>query len=79
MFQLMIADDNPYIIEELCNVIDWEDFDMCIAGTFPNGQALLEAAEKNMPDVVLTDISMPVLDGIGLAGALRRISGAFLK
>lgn len=46
MFQLMIADDNPYIIEELCNVIDWEDFDMCIAGTFPNGQALLEAAEK---------------------------------
>lgn len=71
----MIADDNPYIIEELSNVIDWEDFDMCIAGTFSNGQALLEAAKKNMPDVVLTDISMPVLDGIGLAGALRKISG----
>ena len=47
---------------------------MCIAGTFPNGKALLDAATENMPDVVLTDISMPVLDGIGLATALRQLS-----
>lgn len=74
MFKLMIADDNPYILEELCNAIDWEDFDMCITGTFPNGKALLDAAKDNMPDVVLTDISMPVMDGIGLATALRQLS-----
>lgn len=74
MFKLMIADDNPYILEELCNVIDWEDFDMCISGTFPNGRALLDAARENMPDVVLTDISMPVMDGISLATALRQLS-----
>ena len=74
MFKLMIADDNPYILEELCNAIDWEDFDMCITGTFPNGKALLEAAMKDMPDVVLADISMPVMDGISLATALRKIS-----
>lgn len=74
MFKLMIADDNPYILEELCNVIDWEDFDMCITGTFPNGKALLEAAMKDIPDVVLTDISMPVMNGIELATAIRKIS-----
>lgn len=74
MFKLMIADDNPYILEELSNVIDWEDFDMCITGTYPNGKALLDAAKENMPDVVLTDISMPVMDGIGLATALRQLS-----
>lgn len=74
MFKLMIADDNPYVLNELSNIIDWEDFDMCIAGTFSNGKALLDAAKKAIPDVVLTDISMPIMNGIDLASALRQLS-----
>ena len=74
MFQLMIADDNPFILKELCNDTDWEDFDLDIAGIFPNGKALLDAARSNMPDVILTDISMPIMDGISLATAIRQLS-----
>ena len=74
MFQLMIADDNPFILKELCNDTDWEDFDLNVAGTFPNGKALLDAARTNMPDVILTDISMPIMDGISLATAIRELS-----
>ncbi len=74
MFQLMIADDNPFILKELCNDTDWEDFDRNIARTFPNGKALLDAARTNMPDVILTDISMPIMDGISLATAIRELS-----
>ena len=74
MFQLMIADDNPFILKALCNDTDWEDFDLNVAGTFPNGKALLDAARSNMPDVILTDISMPIMDGISLATAIRQLS-----
>ena len=74
MFQLMIADDNPFILKELCNDTDWEDFDLDITGTFSNGKALLDAARTNMPDVILTDISMPIMDGISLAAAIRDLS-----
>ncbi len=74
MFKLMIADDNPYIIKELSNIIDWEDFDMCVTGTYSNGKALLDAAKEDMPDVILTDISMPVMNGIDLAAAIRQLS-----
>ena len=74
MFQLMIADDNPYILKELCNITDWENFDLHIVGTYLNGKALLQAAQKEMPDVVLTDVSMPVMDGISLASELRQLS-----
>ena len=74
MFQLMIAEDNPFILKELCNETDWEDFDLYVSGSFPNGKALLDAARTNMPDVILTDIAMPIMDGITLATAIRQIS-----
>ena len=45
-----------------------------VIGAFLNGKALLEAASKEMPDVVITDISMPVMGGIDLASALRNLS-----
>ena len=74
MFKLMIADDNPFILKGLCDDIDWEDFDLEISGTFSNGKTLLEAARSNMPDVILTDISMPVMDGISMVSAIRKLS-----
>jgi len=74
MFKLMIADDNPFILKELCEDIDWEDFDLELTGSFSNGKTLLEAARINMPDVILTDISMPVMDGISMATAIRQLS-----
>ena len=74
MFKLMMADDNNYILKALCNIIDWEDYDMQLVGAFLNGKELLEAATKEMPDVVITDISMPILDGISMASKLRSLS-----
>jgi len=74
MFKLMVADDNQYILKALCDIIDWEDYDMQLMGAFLDGKALLDAAKQEMPDVVITDISMPVLDGINLASTLRNLS-----
>ena len=44
-----------------------------IVGTATDGRALLEAAEIRRPDLVITDISMPVIDGIGVTRRLREL------
>ena len=74
VFKLMIADDNPYALDALRDAVDWEDFDSCLVGAFLNGQDLLDAAQVDAPDVVITDISMPKLNGIELATALWHLS-----
>ncbi len=74
MFKLMIADDNPYALDALRDAVDWEECDLSLVGAFLNGQELLDAAKLNIPDVVITDISMPKLSGIALTAALQEIS-----
>lgn len=73
MFKLMIADDNPHTLQNLSQGTDWEDYDFHLAGTFQNGADLLEAAKQDMPDLVITDISMPQMDGITLSTQLYRL------
>lgn len=73
MFKLMIADDNPYALRELRDIVDWEEFNLTLTGAFLNGKDLLSAAQEDMPDVVITDISMPILNGIALTNALREL------
>ena len=74
MYKLMIAEDNPIALKELCEEINWEKYGLCLAGCFSDGRELLKQAIKDMPDVVLTDVFMPIMDGIGLASALRELS-----
>ena len=74
MFKLMIADDNPYALGELRDMVDWEEFDLDLVGAFPNGKELLDAAKEDLPDIVITDISMPLLNGIALTTALQELS-----
>lgn len=73
MFKLMIADDNPHTLSGLSEDTDWEDFDFTLTGAFQNGKDLLNAAMQDMPDLVITDISMPQMDGITLTGELYRL------
>jgi len=74
LFKLMIADDNPYALDALRDSVDWEEVDLCLVGAYLNGQELLAAAKENIPDVVITDISMPKLNGIEMATALWNVS-----
>jgi len=73
LFKLMIADDNPYALRELRDIVDWEEFNLTLTGAFLNGKDLLAAAQEDMPDVVITDISMPILNGIALTNSLREL------
>ena len=74
MYKLMIAEDSPFALKDLCEGINWEKYGLYLTGAFPDGEQLLEQAIKDMPDVVLTDVFMPIMDGISLASALREVS-----
>ena len=74
MFKLMIADDNKFILEDLCQNVDWEQFDLELLGTYSDGQELLNAAKEQIPDVVITDIAMPVINGFELTSLLYELN-----
>jgi signal transduction histidine kinase/CheY-like chemotaxis protein len=66
---VLLADDNQAITEALRDVLAPE---LEVVATVRNGLALLDAAAKLEPDVIVADISMPLLDGFGALAQLRR-------
>jgi two-component system response regulator YesN len=67
MIKLLIADDEPLVCVGLRSMIRWEDFGIEIAGTARNGQQALEMIETLRPEIVITDIKMPLKSGLELA------------
>jgi DNA-binding NarL/FixJ family response regulator len=68
--RLLLADDHTLLLEGIRLMLEPE-FEL--VGSVEDGQALLAAAEKLKPDVILLDISMPILNGIDAARQLRKI------
>jgi DNA-binding NarL/FixJ family response regulator len=67
--RILLADDHVVVIEGLQKLLE-PHFD--VVGTVEDGRALLEAAPRLRPDVILVDVSMPLLNGIDAARQLRR-------
>lgn len=68
--RLLLADDHTLMLEGIRLLLEPE-FDL--VGSVEDGQALLAAAKRLKPDVILLDISMPLLNGIDAARKLRKI------
>jgi DNA-binding NarL/FixJ family response regulator len=66
--RILIADDHQLVVEGLQRLLEgaYE-----VVGTADNGRALLAAAERLKPDVILVDVSMPLLNGIDACARLR--------
>lgn len=67
MYKVIAADDEPMVRKALESLIDWESLNCHLDYVASNGKELIEYAEKNQPDIVVTDIKMPEADGIALA------------
>ncbi len=67
--RLVLADDHTIVAEGLRSLLEHEFELLALVG---DGRALVEAAERLQPDVVVTDISMPLLNGLDAARQLRR-------
>ncbi len=70
---VVIADDNERIVEMLNALIRTEN-DMEVVGTAGNGEEAVEVIKNNAPDVVLLDLIMPKMDGLGVLEKLQKDS-----
>jgi DNA-binding NarL/FixJ family response regulator len=71
MISIMLADDHSLVRAGLAALLDSTD-DLRVVGQAENGQAAVELAEQLRPDVVLMDLSMPVMDGVEATRELVR-------
>jgi DNA-binding NarL/FixJ family response regulator len=68
--RVLLADDHKIILDGLRSLLE-PDFD--IAGMVEDGRALVSAAQKLSPDVIVVDISMPLLNGIEAISQIKKI------
>ena len=66
-YKVLLADDEEDIRVGISQKMDWAELGFTLVGEADNGQDALELAESLLPDVVLTDIKMPFLDGLSYA------------
>jgi len=72
MAKLLIAEDDELIREGLKQLIDWDELGIVIAGEARDGAEALTLFHRDNPDIVLTDIRMPHVDGLALIESIRR-------
>ncbi|MDD3360923.1 MAG: response regulator transcription factor [Hespellia sp.] len=71
MIKMIIIDDEAIIREGLKRFIDWQSIGVEICDTASNGMTAMASILNNKPDIILTDIRMPGLDGLDLIQLLK--------
>jgi len=72
MIRLLLVDDEEPDRNIILNGVNWDNIPVELVGCAEDGEEALELAEKTSPDIVMTDIKMPVKNGILLANELRK-------
>ena len=73
MFKLLIADDNHIVIKKIKKSINWAELGIEVVGEVYNGVDALKNIGETNPHILITDIRMPVMDGIELLRRARQI------
>jgi DNA-binding NarL/FixJ family response regulator len=68
-WRVLLADDHDIVIEGLRRVLNHPDIE--IVGAVNDGRALLRAVKETHPDIIVTDITMPLLNGIDATRQIR--------
>ena len=68
--RVLLADDHTIVAEGLTSLLR-DEFEL--VDTIGDGRALVEAADRLRPDVIVTDISMPTLNGLDAIRELRKV------
>ena len=65
-YTILLVDDEEEVIQAIIRKINWEELGFSVVGYADNGIKALEMIEESQPDVVMTDIKMPYMDGMEL-------------
>lgn len=71
MFRVVLVDDEQIILSGLQRVIAWEDYDCKVVATAGDGLEGVSVVRRERPDILLTDIRMPNMDGLSMVAALK--------
>jgi two-component system, response regulator YesN len=74
MINLLIVDDEPLVQIGIKSMITWNEFDINICATAINGQEALKYIDQYSPEIIITDIKMPVMNGLELIQKCRQIN-----
>lgn len=72
MLNILLVDDQPLYRKTLRAIVDWESMDMQIVADVHNGQEALNIINAQSVDIVLTDMKMPVMNGLELIESVQR-------
>ena len=73
MYKIAIVDDESIIRRGLTHNINWNELGYEVIGTASDGEEGLELMQQQKPDIVISDIRMPVLDGLEMVRKARQL------
>ncbi|MCI6730994.1 MAG: response regulator [Lachnospiraceae bacterium] len=71
LYSVLMVDDEEEVIRIIRKKINWEEIGFQVCGYARNGIEALEMVEELQPDVIMTDIKMPYMDGLELAARIK--------
>ncbi len=74
MLRAIIADDEQYIIELIISLVNWNDLGISVIGQASTGREALNLIVKEKPEIVISDIRMPGMDGLNLVKNVKELN-----
>ena len=74
MKKVMLVEDEEFILQGIRYIIDWEEIAMEVTSMAHNGKEALEMFRQEPADIVVTDVEMPLMNGLDLLEEIRKIS-----
>ncbi len=71
MYKLLVVDDEEEVRHGLIQKMEWCKFDFEIIGEAQNGREAIDIIEEIVPDIIITDISMPIMNGLELSEYIK--------
>ena len=71
-YTVLLVDDEEEVIQVIMKKINWEELGFSVIGYANNGVKAFEMVAESQPDVVMTDIKMPYMDGMELSGHIKK-------
>lgn len=73
MYKVLLVDDERIILDGISRMVDWTVLDTTLIGTVRNGVEAFEFIRETRPDIVISDIRMPGMDGLALVEAVHEV------
>lgn len=78
-YKVMLIDDEPSALEGMQLWIDWQTLGFEICGTASNGKEGLQLIKQLLPDLVITDVNMPLMNGLEMVSAWQQEETKHIK